>query len=200
MSEQIDRIFYINLANRTDRKEQIENELNRMGLTNYERYEAVCIEWFGAIGCSLSHLGVLSIARERGYKRIMILEDDFQFVVSREEFENNLRVFFNSKLDWEVCLLASNIIQKNELANNKYNVDIVVNAQTTCGYIINSVLFNEFIDLLEFSIKQLHNTRKHWVYAIDMIWKIFQTSNKWFIFKQTIGKQSDSIGNTGYNT
>ena len=200
MSEEIDRIFYINLAKRTDRKEQIENELNRMCLTNYERYDAHRVEWFGAIGCSLSHLHVLSIARERGYKRIMILEDDFQFVVSREEFENNLRVFFDLKLNWEVCFLASNIIQKHELANDKYNVDIVVNAQTTCGYIINSVLFNEFIDLLEFSINKLHHTGKHWVYAIDMIWKVFQTSKKWVVFKQTIGKQSDIRGNTGHNT
>ena len=38
--EYIDKIFYINLDKRTDRKQEIEEELTRMGL-NAERYPAI---------------------------------------------------------------------------------------------------------------------------------------------------------------
>jgi glycosyl transferase family 25 len=196
MSENISRIFYINLAHRTDRKEQIENELNRMGLTNYERFDAVKIDWFGAIGCSYSHLNILNIAKERNYENILILEDDFEFVVSKEELEDNLRNFFDLKLDYEVCMLSYNLFAGINL-DNPY-VNIALDAQTTAGYIIHKSMYNELISLLNWSIQHLHNTRKHWIYAIDIIWKVFQKSKKWYYFKKILGKQSDSISNTGY--
>jgi len=40
MSNNIDKIFYINLDKRTDRKDEIENELQKMGLTA-EIYPAI---------------------------------------------------------------------------------------------------------------------------------------------------------------
>ena len=53
----IQHAFYINLEHRTDRKEQIENELSIMGI-NAKRFNAVCTT-NGAIGCTMSHLKLL---------------------------------------------------------------------------------------------------------------------------------------------
>lgn len=108
MSNYIDKIIYINLNKRTDRREQIENELNNFKLS-YERFEAISTPDFGAYGCGLSHLAVLKIAKERNYKNILILEDDFQFLVSKEIFEENLKTFFESNIDYNVCMLSYNL-------------------------------------------------------------------------------------------
>jgi len=77
--EYIDRIFYINLYHRTDRKQEIETEFENQGITNYERFPAIHHPTIGGVGCGRSHIEVLRIAKERGYKCVMILEDDFMF-------------------------------------------------------------------------------------------------------------------------
>ena len=60
MSENIDKIIYINLNKRTDRRIQIEAELNDYDL-KYERFEAIETPGFGILGCGLSHLQVLHL-------------------------------------------------------------------------------------------------------------------------------------------
>ena len=49
MSHNIDHIFYINLAHRHDRRQEIEEELNAFGL-QYERFEAIYTPGFGTVG------------------------------------------------------------------------------------------------------------------------------------------------------
>jgi GR25 family glycosyltransferase involved in LPS biosynthesis len=67
MSHNIDKIFYINLEKRKDRREEIEKELNTFGLY-YERFEAIETPGFGILGCGLSHLSVLKIAKTKVIK------------------------------------------------------------------------------------------------------------------------------------
>jgi GR25 family glycosyltransferase involved in LPS biosynthesis len=104
----IDKIFIINLEYRTDRKEQMINELEKHNITNYEFFNAVrpgiqdIIEWnnnycshvknsfprsdkflnyqIGCLGCLKSHVEVCKLALERNYKNILILEDDTEFI------------------------------------------------------------------------------------------------------------------------
>ena len=80
MSHLIDKIIYINLDKRTDRKAEIEQELQHNNL-RFERFPAIQTPE-GCIGCSLSHLQVVKLAKERGYNNILILEDDFMFLSS----------------------------------------------------------------------------------------------------------------------
>lgn len=78
MSTNIDKIIYINLNKRIDRRTDIEKDLNDFNL-EYERFEAIETPGFGILGCGQSHLAVLKLAKERGYKNILIFEDDFTF-------------------------------------------------------------------------------------------------------------------------
>lgn len=89
-----DKIFYINLKRDVDRNDHMIDQFKEFGITNYERFEAIeCTEvpdkslWRnfleedekyvkGSIGCRDSHLGIFKIAKERDYKKILILEDD----------------------------------------------------------------------------------------------------------------------------
>ena len=184
MSNNIDKIIYINLDKRKDRKEHIENELNNFGL-DFERYEAIEMK----SGCSISHLNVLKLARERNYKNILILEDDFTFLVSKEEFEIQLTLFFNANIDYNVCMLSYNL---NE--SEKTNYDFIVKAldvQTASGYIVNSNYYDKLIDLYEWANPKLSETGEHWIYSNDQVWKRYQRDDKFYCFTLRIGKQMD---------
>lgn len=200
MSENISRIFYINLKHRTDRKDEIENELKKMELTNYERFDAYQVDWFGLIGCGFSHQGVLKLAKERNYENVLILEDDFQFLVSKEELEENLRSFFSLNIDYEVCMLSYNLIEKDNESLPQYEIlHKIKDAQTASGYLVHKSMYDPLIELLEWAMHELHNTQQHWIYANDIVWKKFQKSGKWYCFKTRIGKQRPSYSDNGKN-
>jgi GR25 family glycosyltransferase involved in LPS biosynthesis len=81
-----DHILVINLARRTDRREQIEAVLVGAGVTNYE--------WFvghdrpvnhegrisGNLGCTASHRGVLELIAHHRWGKTLVLEDDALFL------------------------------------------------------------------------------------------------------------------------
>ena len=188
MSKNIDKIIYINLKKRTDRKLDIETELNNFNL-EYERFEAIETPNFGILGCGLSHLSVLKIAKERNYENILILEDDFTFLVSKEEFEDNLNNFFNLKLDFDICMISYNI---NKSENTNYTfINKIIDAQTASGYIVNKKYYDKLINLYEYAMPLLENTRQHWIYANDQIWKSLQKNDNWFAIIPRLGKQKD---------
>lgn len=189
MSKFIDKIFYINLKKRTDRRTEIENELNKFKLS-YERFDAIETPGCGSIGCGLSHLGVLKLARERGYKNVLILEDDFTFLVSKEDFENNLTKFFESGLNYDVCKLAYGLQQHKEI--NSVVVGKVIESISASAYIVNNHYFDKLINLFEWAIPLLAETKQHWIYCIDQVWKKYQKEDNWYYFKTRIGKQRPS--------
>jgi len=189
MSHNIDKIIYINLNRRTDRRNEIEEELNNFGL-EYERFEAYDTPNFGTLGCFKSHLSVLKLAKERNYKNILILEDDFTSLVSKEEFEKNLSGFFSLNLDWDVCMISYNIKNSQELQNNIVNK--IIEAQTASGYIVNNHYYDKLIQLYDVALILLEETRAHWLYANDQIWKQYQPNDNWYYFKTRLGKQRPS--------
>ena len=89
MQDQFDRIYIINLAHRTDRWQEIQEQLQRIGVPSghpkVQRFDAVRPDdagpfpSIGARGCFMSHLGVLQDAVRSGWQRILILEDDLDF-------------------------------------------------------------------------------------------------------------------------
>lgn len=114
-----DKVFIINLDHRTDRWQQIQQSLDKAGITNYERFSAVKPEdvpaephWaatyhhlrkhgyggqittheyaLGALGCKMSHYAVLQLAKERQYQQVLILEDDADFLVSSSQLNEVL--------------------------------------------------------------------------------------------------------------
>ena len=57
----LENVYYINLKERTERKSQVESELNDMGW-KYQRFDAVKDENHGRVGCTMSHLKLLTIS------------------------------------------------------------------------------------------------------------------------------------------
>uniref|UniRef100_A0A6C0JYA1 Glycosyltransferase n=1 Tax=viral metagenome TaxID=1070528 RepID=A0A6C0JYA1_9ZZZZ len=215
MSHNIDHIFYINLYHRPDRRAEIEQELNRFDL-KYERFEAIDTPGCGSIGCSYSHLGVLKLARERGYRNVLIFEDDFQFKVSKAEFEDGLSKLFDlsnqvennyvnesesggdreprgelKTKGFDVCMLGYNLI-KGEVISELPWLTRVYEAQTMSGYLVHHSMYDRLIDLYEWSSPLMASTREHWNYACDQAWKRFQPGGQWYCFTQRMGVQRPS--------
>jgi glycosyl transferase family 25 len=188
MSKNIDKIIYINLDKRTDRREQIEKELNDYDLL-FERFPA-CFNIEGIVGCTQSHLNVLKLAKQRNYKNILILEDDFTFTVSKDVFEQQLTYFFDSNIDYDVCMI-SYYLNSGEPSLEYPFLTKVYEAQTASGYIVNSKYLDKLIDLYENAIPLLIKTQKHWVYGNDQCWKNLQKTDNWFCFTNRLGIQKD---------
>jgi glycosyl transferase family 25 len=190
MSNNIGKIIYINLGYRNDRKEQIENELEIMSLKqNSERFEAIHKKP-GIVGCGYSHLAVLKLAKERNYENVLILEDDFEFLVSKDELEFELTRFFETVKEFDVCMLAYNI---NEWQDTEFSfVKKAINVQTASAYIVHKRFYDSLINLYEEAIPTLEKTGIHWIYANDQIWKQLQPTNTWYCFNRRLGRQRAS--------
>ena len=193
MSHNIDKIFYINLNRRTDRRNEIEEELNNMGL-QFERFSAIETD-NGTIGCGYSHLSVLKLARDGGYKNVLILEDDFQFLVDKPEFEDYLTKLFNNSHKFDACFLSYGCMTSEEIPEASY-IKRVLDSQTASGYIVNQHYIPVLIKLYEKSIPLLESTEQHWNYANDTAWKPLQKTDMWICFDKRIGKQRASFSDT----
>ena len=190
MSKYIDRIIYINLEYRKDRKEEIETELQNYDLLDKsERFEGFHLLERG-LGCSKSHLAVLKLAKERGYKHVLILEDDFQFLVNKEEFEKQLTSFFESGLKYDVCMLSYILYNtiKEPILECPY-VHKLLRAHTASGYIVNGDYLDKLIELYEWSCPLLEETKDYFNYINDQCWTVLQQKDNWFHFIERIGKQ-----------
>jgi len=83
-----DAAFVINADAQTVRLSKVSEELTRVGIT-FERFPAV-VSQFGPsnirgseLGTLLSHCGVVTLAKQRNYRNVLVLEDD---IVFRKDF------------------------------------------------------------------------------------------------------------------
>ena len=72
--ELLNHTFVINLDHRTDRLEHVTKEFEKMGI-NAERISGIQPK-SPAIGCTMSHIKCLELAKTRNYKQVFISEDD----------------------------------------------------------------------------------------------------------------------------
>jgi glycosyl transferase family 25 len=185
-----DAVIYINLESRLDRKIEIETELNNINF-NFERFNAIP-DNFGIVGCTKSHLEVIKIAKEKKLKNILIFEDDFHFLVNKDEFWKEINNFFEKNIDFDILMLSYNIFKSEDYDNQLLKV---LDAQTASGYVVNEKMYDKLIHLWEEAIPLLVATGKHWIYANDQIWKKLQPNSNWFAFKKRLGKQRASYSN-----
>jgi len=180
-------VVYINLDHRTDRRTEIENELQEMGLP-YERFPAIK-DKKGAIGCCKSHLAVLKRARDYGYPNLLVLEDDFHFVVDNYTFDTQIKKLF--QIPFDVCLLAYNT---EDLYETPYPfLSKIINAQTTSGYLVQSHYYDTLISHWEYGLKMFQETGKEHLYTFDQSWKKLQERDTWYCFTERIGIQRESF-------
>ena len=177
--------YYINLDHRTDRKTEFESECARMDIS-VQRFPGV-LENVGGIGCTQSHVNVLKKARADGLVYVTIFEDDFQFVVSKEEYVDILN---NLPSDYDVVMLSYNLI-RSEPYNDRFGRALDI--QTASGYIVHSRFYDRLINRLEEGLVQYRQNPEDSAYIIDMYWKALQPSARWYFCLKRIGVQRASF-------
>lgn len=183
----LDKVFYINLDHRTDRLSEIRGELEANNLIELgERFPAIRHETIGAVGCGRSHIEVLRLAKERGYKRVLILEDDFMF---SSEVGDCFRKI--DDLEFDVCLISAHLMTVSAHPEHDFLYK-VHEAQTASGYIINQHYYDTLIDVFSEAVPKFEATNQHWLYAIDVAWKTLQARDNWICLNPLIGKQRPS--------
>lgn len=189
MSVNIEKIFYINLDKREDRHNEIEKEFYYMSLPS-ERFTGIVHPASGLVGCGLSHLAVLKLARERNYKNVLIVEDDFTFQVSKDFFESQLSTLFDSKIEFDVLMLAYSMSDQHEKSiPNLSSFKQLSYAHTASCYLVNNHYYDKLIDLYEWSTVKLIETGQHWLYANDQVWRQLQEQDTWFFSTTKMGVQ-----------
>jgi glycosyl transferase family 25 len=175
--ENIEHAFYINLETRTDRRQHVETQLQNIGITA-NRFNAIKLN-NGAIGCSMSHLKCLQIAKENNWDHVMIIEDDILFL-NPNVFKNQLNKFLQNHKDFDVVLIAGNNVPPYQKIDDCCIK--VYRCQTTTGYIVQKHYYDTLINNIKEGVKQLIKyPDQHIVYAIDKYWFQLQEKDNWFL-------------------
>jgi GR25 family glycosyltransferase involved in LPS biosynthesis len=181
--------FYINLDHRTDRLENIHQQLLNLKIDG-ERIPAIRTK-VGSIGCTLSHIKCLELARERGYEQIFICEDDIMFLEPDVLKDSSQKIVNNKELEWDVLLIGGNNLPPYEKVGD-YCIR-VSNCQTTTGYIVKrhyyDTLIRNFRDSAHKLLKEPMNGRE---FALDIYWKRLQKEGRWYMITPLTVVQCDS--------
>lgn len=160
-----DKIFYINLDSRPDRREHIESTFARLNI-NAERFSAITItpeqneilKQEGCLfrgeqrpeharyikSCTLSHLSVIFRAKLMNYKNVLIFEDD---VIFREDVLEELSKALNDlqKMDsWDMFYIGCNPFKYKKVTDH---LGQCLGALTAHAYAVNNHFYNTILNI-----------------------------------------------------
>ena len=187
--QDITHVFYINLESRKDRKIHAEFQLKSIGITSASRFNAIKAT-NGAIGCSMSHLRCLEIAKQNNWDHILIVEDDITFK-NPSLFAKQLNFFLDTHKVWDVVLIGGNVVPPYKQIDD--TCIKVFSCQTTTGYMVKSHYYDILIENYKMGIqKLLREPEKHILYAIDKYWFQLQEKHLWYlIIPLTVTQRED---------
>lgn len=196
-----DRIYYINLDKRTDRREHIENEIKKVldsDLKITRRMPGVVCDGYegrvkGAIGCSMSHQSVIAESIRDGLNNVMIFEDDFEFLCDRNRFMQDLERFMKTHPDYDILLFGVNSPAGIYRAPSRNNAFIKVNAsQTTSGYMVSKKGLPKMKAACDRSVEGLKTTKCVQAHAVDLEWHSVMKEGNVYAFPYRVGRQMQS--------
>ena len=203
----LDAVVFINLANRPDRRQHIQNELTRVGVpsTLIHRLEAIEDTRCGHLGCTYSHVKALEMVLTQGWSRVLILEDDFTFQVPQERLLYMVNEFIECQQQahehWDVLMFTAGWKEYVNETDTGF-IKRLQYGTTAAGYFINgstaiaNLLQNmrQSQDLLEAEVKLLPPGKRLFItaHALDMHWREYQAAHRFYITEPMLGRQSNS--------
>jgi GR25 family glycosyltransferase involved in LPS biosynthesis len=192
--------LYINLENRKDRREHIEAELKSIGI-NSIRFNAVKLQ-NGRIGCSMSHLKCLQIAKKNNWPYVMICEDDLLFLdkeVAKKQMNHFLLLHSSPNDTCNVMLIAGNNVPPYKVIDN--TCIRVSHCQTTTGYIVKNAYYDTLIENIKTGIEKLMKSPANaFSYAIDKYWIQLQKRDVWYLLAPVIAIQREDYSDIEQRT
>lgn len=196
------RIYQINLDHRTDRWDECIRNHQAMGFQDGDiRRVSACIDaQFGLIGCTKSHIKAMTeffITENAEY--CLVLEDDFDFLIPRQELEARLDLVAQKAPDFDVIMLSGTHVLS--LGVGLPLVEKVMDAQSACAYLLKRDYVPKLLACFLNSARKLEIYREHtaargaftYWYGLDMMWKHLQREDKWYIFNPVLGVQRPSF-------
>lgn len=178
----IEKVIYINLESRPDRKDDILEALGNIEIPYQKiiRFNAV-EKTPGFLGCALSHAAVMKMIMKNGWGPVLVVEDDNNFYHDDEHIRQ-ANVFLSSlqEKDWDVALLGGNYYfvydHQPEIYSLSLKFSYCINA-----YIVNrgyaETLYHAFND----SVRQITaGDEPDESKSIDVVWNILMEKDNWF--------------------
>lgn len=198
--DKIDKFVIINLAHRKDRLAEIKFQLEKVKIAAEKIYifPAIYEPTFGALGCTKSHIGVLQYFEDnQALSNICILEDDFDFKVTREELDGKLNILFQNFPDWDIVNLSSNA--SRSVASEIPFIHRPIIMGTTSGYLVRRKALNLLKNNYQESCQGLMTKGLQHEHCLDVHWyKLFKILN-WYLFKPSLGFQRASFSDVNQN-
>jgi GR25 family glycosyltransferase involved in LPS biosynthesis len=187
--ELLKNALFINLESRSDRLEHALSEFRKMNI-NAERVNAVKMK-IGAIGCTLSHIKCIELAKQREYDNVFICEDDITFTNPNllkqqlEKFENN------DDISWDMLIIGGNNVPPFQQLH-EYTARVFY-CQTTTGYIVKKHYYDTLLTNFKESANNLmRNPDNKKEFALDMYWKRLQLQDFWYMITPPTVTQYES--------
>lgn len=158
-----DKAFCINLDSRPDRWNDALAEFKKVGIEDQvERFPAVKKEppQTGADGCAESHIECIKLAKQQGYKNILLFEDDVEFVVSDRKIIDNFIGSLKKHANWGLVYLGSNYHPKKPTVPVRVTDNLIelrdCGVFTTHAYALNESAFDFVLNNIQVPIDSFY--------------------------------------------
>lgn len=178
-----DHTYCVNLKRRPDRWGQAQEEFKKHNIKveqffgvdgNPENIPTKIVP--GHVGCVLSHRNIIQKAKEKGYKQILIFEDD---VVFCDDLNKKFEEFYKHvPNDWDMLYLGGNHNGKLEMISE--HVGKAVQTYTTHAYAIRESVYDVAIKLLSKA-----------TYEVDVTLSLIQQSFNAYVLRPHLAWQRD---------
>lgn len=166
----------------------MEAELRKIKVAG-ERFNAIKLA-DGALGCTMSHLRCIQLAKAAGWPQVFICEDDITFPHPKL-VGIRVKKFAETVPTWDVLVICGNNFPPYTEVKGGDCIKIE-NCQTTAGYIVRAHYYDTLIENFKESAaalaKNLADRRK---FAIDIYWKRLQGAGNWYMIDPAVATQRD---------
>jgi glycosyl transferase family 25 len=194
--DKIDKIIYINMDNRLDRRKEIEEQFERAGIPADKiiRFSGIRHPTSPNAGCNMSHAAALKLAYDLNLQNVLIFEDDFDFIEDIDFVKKSLSGFFDemSGIAWNAILLAFGNQESSEFSELLARC---LKAKNAAGYLVHRRHMLELSNTIQEAVEPMAATGMHWIYQNDIVWQKCMAKGNWFHFKKRLGFQRLGFSN-----
>jgi len=187
MFDSIEKVVYINLDERVDRKAHIQRELLKVfPASKIERFAAIKREDHGGIGCTMSHIAVLEMAAAAGWKNVLVVEDDFVWI-NLEKSASVLELLLKKPAD--IVVLGGTDVKCDAVTCR------LQSCHTTTAYLVYQSYYDTILANFREGLHLFEATRQYETYALDQYWNTLQLTGNWYIVRPGIAAQRSGYSN-----
>jgi len=181
----IEKVIYINLEKRLDRKIEVEKQLELyFPKEKIIRFNAIQEEK-GFVGCTKSHIGVLQMAIDNKWKNCLIVEDDIEWI--NEDFNKTYDLFIKLvNKEFDVIVLNSNCTRKYDTVTNK-----LFSTTSTGAYFIKKNYYDKLLSNFKEGFNLLLKNINSHNYRVDEYWQRLQKIDNWYVVVPSLCIQKD---------